>query len=336
MSYACAEKYSSEVRDRSDYRERIVSALQLIDPQKVKELVKAKSEENKARKQAEMEAKKQARQAQKEAKEAEKAQKLREKEIQREMRMLERQREVPEIKIEGEEEESERPRRNIPIVDYTGMDSVEPEDEFDGITDIWFDHSIDYDPDYVPEEDDELDGEMSVIPHDDCSSCCSANDCTEEEALEILAEYAEEERIEAEKQKKYDDLYKEKYNKMIADGWFADQAEFLATIHKFLAIIEDTPRAHMKIIHVQSMYVYIERNVKVMIVYIFEERKKSINRMLNQMSTKIVELKEQTIEHMAKGNIRASAMENLFSVMNSADQKIKETLNIINEVEVQE
>jgi ATPase subunit of ABC transporter with duplicated ATPase domains len=90
MSYACAEKYSSEVRDRSDYRERIVSALQLLNPQKVKELVKAKSEENKARKQAEMEAKKQAK---KEAKEQEKAQKLREKEIQREMRMLERQRE---------------------------------------------------------------------------------------------------------------------------------------------------------------------------------------------------------------------------------------------------
>ena len=97
MSYACAEKYSSELRDRSEYRKRIVSALQLLDPQKVKELVKAKSEENKARKQAEMEAKKQARQAQKEAykiaKEQEKAQKLREKEIQREMRMLERQRE---------------------------------------------------------------------------------------------------------------------------------------------------------------------------------------------------------------------------------------------------
>ena len=97
MSYACAEKYSSEVRDRSGYRERIVSALQLLDPQKVKEIVKAKSEENKARKQAEMEAKKQAKQAQKEAyilaKEQEKAQKLREKELAREMRMLERQRE---------------------------------------------------------------------------------------------------------------------------------------------------------------------------------------------------------------------------------------------------
>jgi len=94
MSYACAEKYSSEVRDRSEYRERIVSALQLLDPQKVKEIVKAKSEENKAIKQAQKEAKKQARQAQKEAykfaKEQEKAQKLSEKEIQREMRILEK------------------------------------------------------------------------------------------------------------------------------------------------------------------------------------------------------------------------------------------------------
>ena len=182
------------------------------------------------------------------------------------------------------------------------------------------------------EEDDELDGEMSVIPRDDCSSCCSANDCTEEEALEILAEYAEEERIEAEKQKKYDDLYKEKYNKMIADGWFADQAEFLATIHKFLAIIEDTPRAHMKIIHVRSMYVYIERNVNVMALFRSEAKKQSIERMLKQMSTKIVELKESAFQHTADGVISTVAMENFYSVLNSADQKIKETLNIINEV----
>ena len=184
-------------------------------------------------------------------------------------------------------------------------------------------------------DDDELDGEMSVIPRDDCSSCCSANDCTEEEALEILAEYAEEERIEAEKQKKYDDLYKEKYNKLIADKWLANQAEFLATIHKFLAIIEDTPRAHMKIVHVRSMYVYIEQNVKIMSnirLYIGEARKQSIERMLNQMSTKIVELKETAIEHMANGVISSMAMENLFSVMNSADEKIKETLNILNGV----
>jgi hypothetical protein len=186
------------------------------------------------------------------------------------------------------------------------------------------------------EEDDELDGEMSVIPHDDCSSCCSANDCTEEEALEILAEYAEEERIEAEKQKKYDDLYKEKNDKMIADGWFAEQAEFLATVHKFLAIIEDTPRAHMKIVHVRSMYVYIERNVKIMAHFKSEAKKQSINRMLNQMSTKIVELKASAIEHMANGVISQIAMENLFSVLNSADEKIKETLNILNGVEVKE
>ncbi len=184
------------------------------------------------------------------------------------------------------------------------------------------------------EEDDELDGEMSVIPRDDCSSCCSANDCTEEEALEILAEYAEEERIEAEKQKKYDDLYKEKYNKMIADGWFADQAEFLATIHKFLAIIEDTPRAHMKIIHVRSMYVYIERNVNVMALFRSEAKKQSIERMLKQMSTKIVELKESAFQHTADGVISTVAIENFYSVLNSADHKIEETLSIVNAVSI--
>lgn len=47
-----------------------------------------------------------------------------------------------------------RPRRNIPKVDYTGMDSIEPEGKFDGVTNIWYDASIDYDPDYVFEEED--------------------------------------------------------------------------------------------------------------------------------------------------------------------------------------
>ena len=47
-----------------------------------------------------------------------------------------------------------RPKRNIPRVDYTGMDTIEPCDEYDGITDIWEDISIHYDPDYNPEEDD--------------------------------------------------------------------------------------------------------------------------------------------------------------------------------------
>lgn len=49
--------------------------------------------------------------------------------------------------------ESQRPRRNIPRVDYTGMDSIEPENEFDGITNIWADETIEEDPDYVFEED---------------------------------------------------------------------------------------------------------------------------------------------------------------------------------------
>jgi len=170
----------------------------------------------------------------------------------------------------------------------------------------------------VPEikvEGEDEDGEISDIPDDDCSSCCECCDISEEEALEILAEYAEEERIEAEKEKKHNDLYKEKYDKMIAAGWFTYHAEFLATCHKFLAIIEDSPRAKMKIIMVQSLYVYIEQNVKII-----------------QMSIKIVELKASATEHMTKGNITHITMENLFAVLNSADQKIQETLNILNGV----
>lgn len=46
-----------------------------------------------------------------------------------------------------------RPRRNVPVVDYTGMDTVEPWCEYDGITNIWADETIDYDSDYVPEDD---------------------------------------------------------------------------------------------------------------------------------------------------------------------------------------
>ena len=48
-----------------------------------------------------------------------------------------------------------RPRRNIPRVDYTGMDSIEPESEFDGITDIWADLTIQEDSDYEFEEDED-------------------------------------------------------------------------------------------------------------------------------------------------------------------------------------
>ena len=45
--------------------------------------------------------------------------------------------------------ESQRPRRKIPKVDYTGMDTIEPESEYDGITNIWEDVTKSEDPDYV-------------------------------------------------------------------------------------------------------------------------------------------------------------------------------------------
>jgi hypothetical protein len=58
---------------------------------------------------------------------------------------------------EIEKEMTMRPRRNVPRVNYTGMDIVEPESEFDGITDIWADLSVYEDPDYLPEEDEDED-----------------------------------------------------------------------------------------------------------------------------------------------------------------------------------
>jgi hypothetical protein len=44
------------------------------------------------------------------------------------------------------------PKRNIVRVDYTGMDTIEPYGEDDGITNIWADETIREDPDYVPYE----------------------------------------------------------------------------------------------------------------------------------------------------------------------------------------
>jgi len=44
-------------------------------------------------------------------------------------------------------------RRNF--VDYTGMDTIEPESESDRITNIWDDQTIEEDPDYIPMEDEE-------------------------------------------------------------------------------------------------------------------------------------------------------------------------------------
>ena len=48
-----------------------------------------------------------------------------------------------------------RSSRNIKKVDYTGMDTIEPESEYDGFTNIYADETIYEDPDYQPFEDEE-------------------------------------------------------------------------------------------------------------------------------------------------------------------------------------
>lgn len=58
-----------------------------------------------------------------------------------------------------------RPRRNIKRINYSGMDTIEPESEYDGITDIWYDASIHFDPDYVIEDTGVSD--TTSVPTDD-------------------------------------------------------------------------------------------------------------------------------------------------------------------------
>lgn len=50
-----------------------------------------------------------------------------------------------------------RTPRNYTEIDYTGMDTIEPFDEYDYITNIWADQTIYEDPDYIPEEEDTVD-----------------------------------------------------------------------------------------------------------------------------------------------------------------------------------
>lgn len=79
------------------------------------------------------------------------------------------------ITYENVEEEIRRyPRRNIPVVDYTGMDTIESDEES-------------YDEESELEEEEEEDQ--------------SADNMTESEYLEMLAEIEEEERIKIENEK---------------------------------------------------------------------------------------------------------------------------------------
>lgn len=78
-----------------------------------------------------------------------------------------------------------RPKRNIPRVDYTGMDTIEPESKFDGMTDIWYDESIHFDDDYIPndeEEDDEDDeSDLCTEDNDDDVDCGDVDDNADEQ-----------------------------------------------------------------------------------------------------------------------------------------------------------
>ena len=73
--------------------------------------------------------------------------------------VLEFEPKIFEAKKEIKRLETMRILRNINRVNYTGMDSIEPENEFDGITDIWADLTINEDPNYEEEDDEDEDDE---------------------------------------------------------------------------------------------------------------------------------------------------------------------------------
>lgn len=63
------------------------------------------------------------------------------------------------------QEHSIKRKRNF--VDYTGMDTIEPYDEYDGITNIWLDTTVFCDPDYEFEEDEDDDLDRYVVYEDE-------------------------------------------------------------------------------------------------------------------------------------------------------------------------
>ena len=117
---------------------------------------------------------------------------------------------------------SSRPKRNIPVVDYTGMDTIEPESEDDGITNIWYDNSIHYDSDYEFEEDDDEDDELD--------SCVDAsNDDDSEYDPSEDAEYEDDHVLDfcdddyAEESEEDDDDYEDEDEYSQEDSEFMDE-----------------------------------------------------------------------------------------------------------------
>ena len=79
--------------------------------------------------------------------------------------------------ISQKQEFARRSNRNIKKVCYMWMDTIEPEDEFDGITNIWEDITIYEDPDYDPSAEEEDEEEEEDVEED-------AEEDAEEEAEE--------------------------------------------------------------------------------------------------------------------------------------------------------
>jgi hypothetical protein len=85
------------------------------------------------------------------------------------------------------------------FVDYTGMDTIEPESEYDDITNIWLDLTIDEDPDYEFEEDedDDLDRYVVYESEEECEWL--------EEPDEDEHDYSEDEEYVPEDEEVYED-----------------------------------------------------------------------------------------------------------------------------------
>jgi len=92
-------------------------------------------------------------------------------------------------------------RRNF--VDYTGMDTIEPESEYDGITDIWFDLTLAEDPDYEPTEDEEDDDLDRYVVYDE------EDEFEGEEPEEDEQDYSEDEDYMPEEDEDDIDVYEE-------------------------------------------------------------------------------------------------------------------------------
>ena len=123
-------------------------------------------------------------------------------------------------------EEPKKPRR-CPVVIYTGMDTIEPYCEYDGITDIWYDESISYDANYDPlneeailqrVEDDEDDENFDkYVVYEDVSDSDSEYSDKDEDYLDEVENGDEDyvDEAEDEDEDEYEEDENEIYEKLI-------------------------------------------------------------------------------------------------------------------------